>query len=239
MNHGVSGYACTGIPGDFQEERIGTPWEASPNDPAASYSNAQNHLGLFMSGFNESWQSGALDDPNMSAQPYRTPIVGSFEAPAPPKIADIEICPIDYPEHLGETYPQQLPSSRIHVDPTVQAVDRQNLGFEAGTVAGTHSAMMPHGNVNTQPNSQFFQGSTTVAGVHPNNDIAGQQTTANTGKQEFVQGQAPYQKLPNGITINMLQPQEPPALFQLAPPPDPPVPVGGTAPLRPTNPARW
>jgi hypothetical protein len=240
LNHGVSGYACTGVPGDFQEQTQGNPWRATFNDPIFSYNNAQNHTGIMMSNFNESWNAGILEDANMSAQPYRIPLVGDVDTPPPPKIADIKIVPINYPELIGQTYPQQLPSSRVHEDVMVHVPGRQNLDFEDGSYTGEHKAVAPGGNIPTHPNTQFFQGASTDTGVHPNNDTANQGTTANTTRPDMRQGQQPTQKLPNGMTINVIQPQEPPALWQLAPPPDPPVlPGEGTAPLRPTNPAWW
>lgn len=240
LTHGVSGFACTGIPGDFQEPVNGDPFVLRQNITMKSYMGAQNHMGLLLSNFNEPWQAGTLQDGTMSAQPYRTPIVGSVEAPPPPPIPEITITDINYPDHIGQTYPQQLPSARIHFDVPLRPTGRQNTDFEAGQETGEHSAMMVHGNVNSTPYSKFFQGASTDNGVHPNNDVANQQTTANTTKTNFTDGQAPYQKLPKGIVINTLQPQEPPPLWSLAPPPDPQVlPGEGTAPLRPTNPAWW
>lgn len=240
LNHGVSGFACTGIPGDFQEGANGYPFVMRQNDPIRSYSNAQNHMGIPLSNFNEPWSAGVLQDWNMSAQPYRTPIVGSTDAKPSPPIPDIPIANINYPDHLGQTYPQQLPSSRIHVEVPLVPTPRQNDTFEEGQVTGEHTSIMPQGNINVQPNSQFFQGASTDTNVHPNNDIANQKTTGNTERNKFSGGQAPYQKLPNGIVINTLQPTEPPPLWTLAPPPDPPVlPGEGTGALRPTNPAWW
>lgn len=240
LNHGVSGFACTGIAGDFQQPVNGDPFLLRQNDPIRSYANAQNHTGILMSSFNEAWQAGALADGNMSAQPYRTAIVGSLDAPPAPRMPDITVTKIAYPDHLGQTYPQQLPSARIHFDVPVLPVGRQNEDFEAGQATGVHTAVQVHGNVNSTPYSKFFQGASTDPNVHPNNDIANQQTTGNTAKSTFNQGQAPYQKVPAGVVINAMQPQEPPPLWSLAPPPDPQVlPGEGTAPLRPTNPAWW
>lgn len=193
-----------------------------------------------MSTYNEPWQAGVLADPNMSAQPYRAPVVGSIDAPAPPTIPSIKKAPIQYPDHFATTYPQQFPLKTRHSEPILAAVDRQNLSFESAQITGTHDAIFPHGNVNSTPNSAFFQGSMVDTGVHPNNDKAGQDTTGNTSRADFKAGQGPTTKLPNGINIGMLQPNEPPPLYTLAPPPQPQVlPGEGTAPLRPTNPAWW
>jgi hypothetical protein len=118
--------------------------------------------------------------------------------------------------------------------------NRQNNTFESGQITNEHQELYPQGNVSAMPNSYFFQGASTDPGVHPNNDVANQSTTANTTRSDFTSGQAPTQKLPNGINISIMQPNEPPALWNLAPPPDPPVrPQEGTGQLKPTNPAWW
>lgn len=240
MNHGVSGYACTGIPGDFGDQSHGKPWEQSLNDPSVSYSDAQNHLGLLMSSFNEPWQAGNLQDPNMSAQPYRIPIVGPLDAPPPPSIPQIKIATLQFPDHSLHTHPQELPFARIHKDPIVNQVNRQNIGFESGTFTGIHEPVFPSGVISVLPNTVNLQGSTTSTGVHPGSDIAGQTTTGNTSKPDQPIGQQPSQKLPNGLAVGMLQDSEPPPLWASAPPPEPQVlPGEGTQPLHPTNPAWW
>lgn len=240
INHGVSGYACTGIPGDFGDQTQGKPWLLSLNDPSASYLNAQNHLGLLMSGFNESWAAGNLNDSNMSAQPYRTPFVGPLDAHPPPKMPEYKLAVIDTPYKIWGRFPQQLPSSRIHMDHIVPQIARQNEGFENGTITGMHTPMFPGGLVGTTPNTVNFQGSTTGSGVHPGADNAGQQTTGNTSKPDQPVGQQPSQKLPNGLAVGALQDQEPTPLWASAPPPAPPVlPGEGTQPLHSTNPPWW
>lgn len=240
VNHGVSGYPCTGIPGDYGEQDRGTPWEAIHNDPSISYHNAQNHLGLLMSTFNQPWASGDLQDSNMSAQPYRTPIVGPMLAPPPPQIPKIKIAYLNFPDHTLNTHPQELPSSRIHIDPIVGQISRQNNGFEGGTFTGTHTPMMPGGVISVMPNTVNPMGSQTPAGTHPGADNAGQQITGNTSKPDLNVGQQPNQKLPNGIPVGSLQNSEPPPLWASAPPPDPSVlPGEGTQPLHSTNPAWW
>lgn len=242
LTHGVSGYPCLGVAGDLQDQRRGEPFENIMNDPIRSYMNAQSHIGYPMSNFNEPWTGGELQNMNWSAQPYRQPIFGEpVTAPPTPNINSIQISKIDRSVEIGATFPQQLPSSRIHNEERLAVMDRQNNGFEGGMhIEGDNKVFMPHTNVNTTPYSKFFQGASTDNGVHPNNDTANQQTTANTIRTDFKGGQAPYQKLPDGITISALQPQEPPALWELAPPPDPPVlPGEGTAALAPTNPRWW
>lgn len=240
INHGVSGFACTGIPGDFSTQDRGTPWEATHNDPLISYNNAQNHLGLFLQGFNQMWQAGRPGDFNMNAQPYRTPAVGSLEAPAPPVMPKIKIAPLNFPDHTLNTHPQELPSSRIHIDPILAQTARQNLDFEGGTFTGSHTPTFPQGVIDITPNTINFQGSQTAAGVHPGSDNAGQQTTGNTSKPDQPIGQQPSTKLPNGIAVGALQDSEPPPLWASAPPPDPQVlPGEGTQPLHSTNPPWW
>lgn len=240
INHGVSGYACTGFGSEYQDQLRGTPWDVTPNDPILSYANAQNHLGLMMSNFNEAWAPGILSEENISAQPYRTPIVGNTSAPPPRPTTTIPVAEFQYPDHTLQQYPQQLPSTRIHGDYVLNVENRQNNTFESGQITNEHQELYPQGNVSAMPNSYFFQGARTDPGVHPNNDVANQSTTANTTRSDFTSGQAPTQKLPNGINISIMQPNEPPALWNLAPPPDPPVrPQEGTGQLKPTNPAWW
>ena len=147
---------------------------------------------------------------------------------------------INYPEHIGLRYDQQLPLASIPRNISVQNVDRQNTTFEQPTFNGDNKVFMPPTPVPTLPNTNFFQGSSVAPGVHPNNDKAGQATTANTTRPDFRGGQGPTQKLPNGISLASLLPPETPALYDLAPPPDPQVlPGEGTAPLQPTAPAWW
>lgn len=245
INHGVSGFPVLGIAGDFQEQRRGEPWQALVNDPIRSYLNAQSHIGQPLSNFNEPWNGGNLQEINWNGQPYRAPVFGEpVVAPPTPNIANVKICPIDYPTHIGQNYPQQLPSARIHEPSRIAQMDRQNTGWEGGPfnmyTEGDNKFFMAHSNVQTTPYSAFFQGSNTGTGVHPGADTANQQTAPNTTRPDFKGGQAPTIKLPNGQTIGMMQPQEPPALYELAPPPDPQViPGEGTAPLRPTNPTWW
>lgn len=240
INHGVSGYACTGIPGDFGAQDRSIPWEASRNDPAISYANSQNHLGLFLQGFNQPWQAGVLGDSNMNAQPYRQPAVGSMEAPAAPSMPTIKIATVNFPDHTLDSHPQELPSSRIHIDPIISQTNRQNIGFEAGSFTGSHDPTFPQGLISVLPNTVQFQGSQTAAGVHPGADNAGQQTTGNTTKPDQPIGQQPANKLPNGLAVGSLQDSEPPPLWASAPPPTPPVlPGEGTQPLRSTNPPWW
>jgi hypothetical protein len=158
----------------------------------------------------------------------------------PHGIKDITITSIDYPEHLGLRYDQQLPLERIHMPIDVPIHSQQNTSWENGGMNGDNKIFMPRTNVNTQPNSLFYQGSNVDTGVHPNSDKAGQATAGNTTRPDFRGGQTPFQKLPNGITIGSMQPNEPPPLWALAPPPEPQVlPGEGTAPLRPTAPAWW
>lgn len=241
INHGVSGYACLGRPGDFQDQRRGEPWQQIANDPILSYLDAQSHIGMPMSNFNEPWTGGNLAMFNMSGQPYRTPIFGeTIPEPSLPNMTSMTITPIEYPSHVGSTFPQQFPIARIHETSRIQIMDRQNVNFERGTGNGDNKMILPHANVNTTPYSTFFQGANASAGTHPNNDVANQQTAPNTTRPDMRGGQAPAQKLPNGQTIGMMQPQEPPPLYELAPPPEPQVlPGEGTAPLRPTNPSWW
>lgn len=244
LNHGVSGYPCLGRPGDFQDQRRGEPWQVIVNDPIRSYMNAQSHIGIPMSNFNEFWTGGELREANFDAAPYRTPIFGEPEQAPLPNMPSITVAPIKYPNMIGMNFPQQLPSARIHENVRLAIQDRQNIGWEGlgynKYVEGHNQVVLPHTSISTDPNTVNFQGASTATGTHPNNDVANQQTTANTQKTEFVQGQTPYQKLPNGTAIGALQAQEPPALWELASPPDPPVlPGEGTAPLRPTNPAWW
>ena len=239
LNHGVSGFPCTGIAGDWQEQRRGEPWQ-NASDPIVSYMSAQNHLGVMMSNFNEPWTGGILQESNYNAQPYRTPIVGSLDAPPGPQKTSITVAPVDYPSHLGVSEAQQLPLATVHTSVRMPSIYMQNLTWEQGLENGDNKVFMPQTPVPVKPNTTNFQGSSVSTGVHPNNDKAGQQTAPNTTRSDFTQGQAPYQKLPNGQAISMLQPNEPPQLWEMAPPPDPQVlPGEGTAPLAPTAPAWW
>ena len=239
LTHGVSGFPCTGIPGDWQDQSRSEPFENAA-DPIVSYMNAQNHIGMPMSNFNEPWTGGALQELNFNAQPYRTPFVGPLDAPPAPQKNSITVAPVDYPSHLGVTGAQQLPLARVHTEVTLPITYRQNNTWENGIVNGDNKVFMPQTPIFVQPNTQNFQGGATATGVHPNNDKAGQQTAPNTQRKDFTGGQAPFMKLPNGTTISALQPNEPPQLWELAPPPDPQVlPGEGTAPLRPTGPAWW
>lgn len=239
LTHGVSGFPCTGIPGDWQEQRRGEPWE-NASDPIVSYLNAQNHIGIPMSNFNEPWTGGALQALNYSSQPYRTPIVGPLDAPPGPQKTYVTVASVDYPSHFGVTSAQELPLGRIHNDVNIPLLYRQNLTWENGMVNGDNKVFMPPTQIPTQPNTQNFQGGSTDNGVHPNSDKAGQQTAPNTQRVDFRGGQTPFMKLPNGQTIAALQPNEPPSLWELAPPPNPQVlPGEGTAPLLPTVPRWW
>jgi hypothetical protein len=240
LTHGVSGYPCLGRAGDFQEQLRGQPWESVVNDPISSYLNAQNHIGVMMSNFNEPWSGGALQDLNYNSQPYRTPIVGRLDAPASTEKRSILTATVEYPSHLGLRADQQLPIARIHSDVNLPVTYRQNLVWENGGVNGSNQVLLPPTQIPTTPNTQPFQGSTTSSGVHPNNDKSGQQTTANTTRPDMRGGQLPTMRLPNGMSIGMMQPNEPPQLWEMAPPPDPQViPGEGTAPLAPTTPAWW
>lgn len=237
--HGVSGYPCLGVAGDWQTQERSNPW-INAEDPIVSYMNAQNHIGVPLSTFNEPWTGGVLTDENFNAQPYREPLVGSLSAPPVPKMKSVEVAKVDYPSQLGVSFPQQLPNARIHSGVSLPLMDRQNMEWEAGTGNGDNKVFMPQQFVELLPNTSFFQGASTSTGVHPQNDVANQQTTGNTARSDFRGGQAPFQKLPNGMTVGELQPFEPPALWETAPPPDPVVQPGmGTGPLLPTNPAWW
>lgn len=241
LTHGVSGYACTGVPGDFQDQERGEPWQVIVNDPIRSYMNAQNHIGIPMSNFNEPWTGGVLQNTNFNAAPYRVPIFSEpFVGPPAPPPATIKVAPIDYPNQLGKTFPQQLPRSTIHFDVPMPVLTRQNNNFEYGTSNGDNKVFMSGTPVGITPNVHNFQGSTVATNVHPNNDRAGQQTAPNTARPDFRGGQTPFQRLPNGASVAALQPTEPPQLWELAPPPDPQVrPQEGTGPLLPTVPGWW
>lgn len=245
LNHGVSGFACTGVPGDFQDQRRGEPWQDVARDPITSYLTAQSHIGQPMSNFNEPWTGGFLQESNWSAQPYRTPVFGEpVPEPSLPNIPSVEVCKVNYPAFIGETFPQELPSSRIHSDVRLPLMDRPNTGWEGGPFnlysEGDNRFLMERTSVQTTPNTTQFQGGQVPTGVHPNSDKAGQQTAPNTTRPEFSQGQTPYQRLPSGMAVGAMQPSEPPALYELAPPPDPPVlPGEGTAPLQSTAPQWW
>jgi len=241
LTHGVSGYECLGRAGDFQEQRRGEPWESIVNDPITSYMNAQSHIGIPLSNFNEPWTGGVLQGGNWSSNAYRTAIFGESIFPTNTKeVGAVEIAPIEYPSHFGVASDQQLPNARIHAERAMLGVDRQNLTWEMGSSNGDNKVFMPQGHIYIQPNKQNFQGGTTASGTHPQNDIAGQQTTANTTRADFSGGQTPYQKLPDGQSVSQLQMGEPPALWEFAPPPDPVVlPGEGTGMLAPTAPAWW
>lgn len=245
LTHGVSGFPCTGVASEFQEQRRGEPFENIMNDPILSYLNAQSHIGYPMSNFNEPWTGGALQAANWSAQPYRTPVFGEpVESPPFVEKDVIPIAEIDHPSHIGQTYTQQLPTSRIHKPNRLPVMDRQNVGWEGvgfnQYAEGDNKVMFQHTAIPTMPNTVNFQGASTAAGVHPGADTANQSTTANTIRTDFKGGQTPWQKLPNGLAVAANQPGEPPALWEQAPPPDPPVlPGEGTLPLQPTNPAWW
>lgn len=241
LTHGVSGYQCLGQPGDFQEQQRGEPWQSIVNDPITSYLNAQSHIGIPMSNFNEPWTGGDLQEGNWNSRPYRTPIFGeSLATPPVPNMESITVATIDYPSHFGLTHDQQMPSARVHTDVAVTGIDPQNLQWESGTMNGDNKVFMPPGQIFVNPNTSFFQGGTTAAGTHPQNDIAGQQTTGNTTRPDFTGGQTPYQKLPNGQSVGQMQPGEAPQLWEMAPPPDPvTLPGEGTGMLAPTVPAWW
>lgn len=241
LTHGVSGYACLGRQGDFQEQRRGEPWETIVNDPITSYLNAQSHIGVPLSNFNEPWTGGVLQDGNWSANAYRKPIFGEAIFPTSAKeVGAVEIASMDFPSHFGVANDQQLPNARIHVERAMMGVDRQNLTWEAGTMNGDNKMFLPQGQIFVHPNKKDFQGGQTSTATHPQNDVAGQQTTGNTTRTDFTGGQTPYQKLPSGQTVGQLQMGEPPALWELAPPPDPAVlPGEGTGMLAPTGPSWW
>lgn len=241
LTHGVSGYQCLGQPGDFQEQRRGEPWQAVVNDPITSYLNAQSHIGMPMSNFNEFWTGGNLREANWDSAPYREPPFGEPLFPTNTKeVGAVVVAPIEIPPMGGVASDQQLPSGRIHTEMAIPGVDRQNLTWEMGTMNGDNKMFQPQGQIFTIPDKPNFQGGTTPAGTHPQNDIAGQQTAANTSRPDFSGGQTPYQKLPNGMGVGQMQALEPPPLWASAPPPDPVVlPGEGTAMLAPTAPAWW
>lgn len=239
LTHGVSGFPTTGIPGDFEEQRRSEPFR-NASDPIVSYMNAQNHIGIPMSNFNEPWSGGMLQDINFSAQPYRTPFVGPLDAPPGPRKAYNVLAPVDYPSQLGATGAQQLPLAPIHNNVQLPVTYRQNLVWENGMVNGDNKLFLPQTPIFLDTNTHEFQGSVVPAGVHPNNDKLGSQTVPNTQRVDFKGGQAPFTKLPNGITISEQQPTDTPQLYEMPPPPDPQVlPGEGTAPLLPTVPRWW
>lgn len=242
LNHGVSGFACTGRAGDFQRQRRGEPWENIVNDPIVSYLNAQSHIGIPFNNFNEPWTGGELRDANFGAQPYRKPgFAEDFPPPIPPNEKQaIPVASVQYPSLIGEPFAQQLPYANVHAAVPMRETPRQNLGFMQGSVNGDNKVLMPSVGPVLDPNKKFFQGANTATGVHPNNDKAGQSTAPNTTRADFFQGQAPYQKLPNGQAVGTLQPGEPPGLWAMAPAPEPQVlPEEGTGPLAPTVPGWW
>lgn len=243
LTHGVSGFPCLGVAGEFNEQRRGEPWQVIVNDPIRSYMNAQNHIGIPMSNFNEPWTGGVLQEANYDAAPYRTPVFTEpFVGPPGPTPRYEKIASVSYPAMVGRNYATQLPRSLIaptHV-PLPQN-ERQNMGFEYGTSNGAESVLLPQTSIYMNPDTLQFQGASTSTGVHPNDDKAGATTTANTTRPDFRGGQAPYQKLPNGQAVGTLQPGDEPQLWDLAPPPDPPVlPQGmSVGALAPTTPAWW
>ena len=241
INHGVSGFACTGRDGDFQTQLRGEPWQNVVNDPIVSYLNAQSHIGIMLNNFNEPWTGGDLRELNFDAQPYRTPIFGEPLDVIPPKESHgIAVAKVEYPSLTGNSFAQQLPYAKVHSGVPMPDIHRQNMDFERGTENGDNKVFMPQVGPVLDPNKKFFQGGTTATGVHPNNDRAGQQTAPNTARQDFTQGQAPFQRLPDGQAVGALQPGEPPGLWAMAPPPIPQVlPGEGTGALEPTVPGWW
>lgn len=241
INHGVSGFACTGRPGDFQTQRRGEPWENTVNDPIISYLNAQSHIGMPFNNFNEPWTGGELREMNFGAQPYRSPVFGEPLDVQPPQESNgIVVAEVQYPSLIGDPFAQQLPYANVHAAVPMQEVPRQNMDFTEGTANGDNKRFQPQVGPVLDPNKKFFQGGQTPAGVHPNNDKAGQATAPNTSRADFVQGQAPFQRLPNGQAIGTLQPGEPPGLWAMAPAPEPQVrPEEGTGALAPTVPGWW
>jgi hypothetical protein len=136
--------------------------------------------------------------------------------------------------------PQQMPSSTIHSSVRVPIMSDFSVMGDGSVANGDNKVFMSQTPIFTTPDSAYFQGSTVGTGTHPQNDIAGQTTTGNTTRPDFPGGQAPYQKLPNGLSVGALQAGEAPALWEMAPPPDPPVMAsGGTGMLQPTAPAWW
>lgn len=241
LTHGVSGMPCLGRAGDFQTQRRGEPWENIVNDPIVSYLNAQSHIGIPISNFNEPWTGGALQDGNWGAAPYRTPLIGPIQTGENPSAPFIEVAPVEYPSILGKILPQQMPSATIHSEVSVpEPVHQSMMGDGSLHQNGDNRVFLPHAMLPTVPNTAYFQGSSVSTGVHPANDKAGQTTAPNTARPEFTQGQTPFQKLPGGQTVGQMQPGEAPALWQYAPPPDPLVlPREGTGALQPTAPQWW
>ena len=242
LTHGVSGFPCLGDVGDFNEQRRGEPWQVIVNDPIRSYLNAQSHIGVPMSNFNEPWTGGILQEPNFDGAPYRTPIfVEPPDSPPGPTPQTVTVVPFSYPSMVGKAYNQELPRSRIAQDTRLPTLDRQNNNFEFGTFNGDNKVMLPQTPIGLVTNTPAFQGASTSTGVHPNNDKAGATTTGNSQRVDFKGGQAPYQKLPGGMSVGGLQPGDEPQLWQLAPPPDPPVMPQGMSvtALAPTTPAWW
>ena len=241
LTHGVSGYPCLGVPGDFNEQRRGEPWQVIVNDPIRSYMNAQNHIGVPMSTFNEPWTGGELREANFDSAPYRVPVFSEpFVGPPGPKPITKTIAKIDYPNQIGKIFPQEFPRSYIMPDVYLPVLSRQNNGFEAGTGNGDNKVMLPQSSIAVTTNQRDFQSAWTAPAVHPNNDKANAATTPNSQRPDFRGGQAPCQKLPNGVTIGGLQPGDQPQLWELAPPPDPPIiPEGAVGALKPTTPGWW
>lgn len=242
LTHGVSGYPCLGVAGEFNEQRRGEPWQVIVNDPIRSYMNAQNHIGIPMSDFNEPWTGGELREGNFDAAPYRVPFFSEpFVGPPGPTPRTETIASMNYPNMIGKAFDQQLPRSLIMQNTPLPVMDRQNNGFEVGTGNGDNKVLLPQTPIGLVVNTPDFQGASASTAVHPNNDKAGATTTGNSQRVDFKGGQAPYQKLPGGVSIGGLQPGDTPQLWQLAPPPDPPVlPQGmSVSALAPTTPAWW
>lgn len=246
LTHGVSGYECLGQPGDFQEQVRGEPWEQIVNDPIRSQLNAQSHIGVMLSNFNEPWTGGVLQDINFSAQPYRTPPFGEpVVGPPGPTIESIKIVDVDYPGQIGKTFAQEMPLVPVHRETQVKPSSWQNLTFETPTFNdGTVVTLMNGGYVPLTPNQVNFQGSTVAPNVHPNADKAGQQTMPNTATagtgSDNKNPPPPYQKLPNGVSVGDLQPGEGPQLWQMGAPPQPQVQMQeGPAHLAATAPPWW
>jgi hypothetical protein len=239
--HGVSGYPCLGVPGDFQDQRRGEPWQVIVNDPIRSYLNAQNHIGIPMSNFNEPWTGGVLQEANFNGAPYRSPFFTEpLVGPPGPAPKFEKITAVNYDPQ--EMFPVQLPVAPLAPPPHQLPVimDRQNQQFNAGGFNEDEDGYVPQTTVRMDPYTQHFQGGSVAAGVHPNNDKAGHGFAPNTAHPDFQAGQAPFQKLPAGQTVGAVQPIETPQLWELAPPPDPPVmPTGSTGALQPTAPGWW
>ena len=194
-----------------------------------------------MSTFNEPWTGGLLQEANFDAAPYRVPFFSEpFVGPPGPTPQTTTLAPISYPFEFGRTFPQQLPVSRIATETPLPVLMRQNQTFENGTGNGDNKVFMPQTPVGLVTDAPKFQGSNTSTAVHPNNDKAGATTAPNTTRPDMRGAPPPFTKLPNGAAIAQLQPGDQPQLWDMAPPPDPPIiPQTGTAMLAPTTPAWW